>query len=101
MCVCVCCLRWQVSDYLEARYALQVIERARVSTKAVARDLIFDLVKDLFPPIIPTEAKGKRAQALQAIRGLALSGLPRLAGHRSALLDGRRGGGAWCKEAAL
>ena len=61
----MCCLRWQVSEYLEARYALQVIERARVSTKAVARDLILSLVKNLFPPIIPTEAKGKRDKALQ------------------------------------
>ena len=30
VCVCVCVvLRWQVSGYLEARYALQVIELAR------------------------------------------------------------------------
>jgi hypothetical protein len=97
----VCCLRGQVSQYLEARYALQVIERARVSTKAVARDLILDLVKDLFPPIIPTETKGKRDNALQAIRALALCFGRDDWPPPAYWDDAKYAAEAWCKEAVL
>ena len=47
-----------VSEYVEARYAALMIERAVNSREAIARDLITGLFKDLNPSdVIPTRKR--------------------------------------------
>lgn len=89
-----------MSEYVEARYALLIIEQALMSTDENAKDLIGRLVKDLSPSTIPGAATKKRAQTLQAVRALALSfenhARPPAAYWETAQFAAQQ----WCKEAA-
>jgi hypothetical protein len=90
-----------VSDFVEARYALQVLERARELTTATARDLTLTLAKDLSPPIIPTQpTRTPRARAVQAIRALALSFNHQRWPPRACWDTAQYTLEEWCREAA-
>jgi len=90
-----------MSDYVEARYALLIIEQAHNSGDAVARDLIEDLLRDLCPHAVPNEPKeSKRVKALQALRTLAL-GIRHFECLPAAYWqEALRTAGEWCNEAA-
>jgi hypothetical protein len=61
---------FEMSDYVEARYAKLVLREARVAKDEVASKLVNDLLRDLGSFQTMNSA---RAQALTSIRVLALS----------------------------
>ena len=61
---------FEMSEYVEARYAKLVLREARGADEAEASRLVHDLLRDLAPPRASNAA---RAQAMTSIRVLALS----------------------------
>ena len=85
-----------MSEYVEARYAKQVLQEARTASEAEASRLVNDLLRDLSPPRMTNAA---RAQALTSIRVLALSLDQPQSRHLSEWEAADQATEAWCHNA--
>lgn len=85
-----------MSEYVESRYAKQVLREARLAKEDVAFRLVNDLLRDLGSPQSLSSA---RAQALTSIRSLALSlDQPQLP-HAREWEAADQAAEAWCQNA--
>jgi hypothetical protein len=89
---------FEMSEYVEARYAKLVLREARGADEAEAARLVHDLLRDLAPPRASNVA---RAQALTSIRVLALSLDEPQSRHVREWEAADRATEAWCSNAYL